>query len=172
MYDLKSSHLYPENTAASHHSPKLGHTRERSAFPPPPHPPPNIPYSWHIISICHQELWLVDIIPYYRRAPSKNIPSKRKWSRGQGLFCVGLFNIVLSFTCCLQMTRRKQKGYKNQLYNMLNLVKDTHFLGKYFLKKCQRQSCTETPNYITITNMWEQKLKQIHICMESTINCR
>ena len=140
--------------------------------PPPPHPPPNIPYSWHIISICHQELWLVDIIPYYRRAPSKNIPSKRKWSRGQGLFCVGLFNIVLSFTCCLQMTRRKQKGYKNQLYNMLNLVKDTHFLGTYFLKKCQRQSCTETPNYITITNMWEQKLKQIHICMESTINCR
>ena len=67
--------------------------------PPPPHPPPNIPYSWHIISIgpesCHQELWLVDIIPYYRRAPSKNIPSKRKWLRGQGLFCVGPFIIIL-----------------------------------------------------------------------------
>ena len=101
MYDLKSSHFCPENTAASHHSPKLGHTREKSAFPPPPppHPPPNIPYSWHIISIgpesCHQELWLVDIIPYYRRAPSKNIPSKRKWLRGQGLFCVGPFIIIL-----------------------------------------------------------------------------
>ena len=59
----------------------------------------NLPYSWHIISIgpesCHQELWLVDIIPYYRRAPSKNIPSKRKWLRGQGLFCVGPFIIIL-----------------------------------------------------------------------------
>lgn len=60
------------------------------------------------------------------------------------------------------MTRRK-KGYKNQLYNMLNLVKDTHFLGTYFLKKCRCQSCTETPSYFTITSKWKQKLKQIHI---------
>ena len=46
---------------------------------------------------------------------------------------------------------------------MLNLVKDTHFLGTYFLKKCRCQSCTEAPNYFTITNKWEQELKQIHI---------
>ena len=113
--------------------------------PPPPHPPSNIPYSWHIISIgpesCHQELWLVDIIPYYRRAPSKNIPSKRKWSRGQGLFCVGPFNIVLSFTCCLRMTRRKQKGYKNQLYNMLNFIS----LGRIFLRNADNKVALKLP---------------------------
>ena len=159
---LSQPRFYPANTAASHHFPKMGHTRERSAFPPPPHPPPNIPYSWHIISIgpdaCHQELWLVDIIPYYRRAPSKNIPSQRKWSRGQGLFCVGPFIILYTVSPVVYEWHIEKKGCKNQLYDMLNLVKDTHFLGTYFLKKCRCQSCTETPNYFTITNKWEQKL--------------
>ena len=127
--------------------PKFGTNNSEVCIPPPPppHPPPNIPYSWHIISIgpesCHQELWLVDIIPYYRRAPSKNIPSKRKWSRGQGLFCVGPFNIVLSFTCCLRMTRRKQKGYKNQLYNMLNFIS----LGRIFLRNADDKVALKLP---------------------------
>ena len=80
----------------------------------------------------------------------------------RGIVFCGPFNIVLSFTCCLRMTRRKKKRLQKSTVQ-LNLVKDTHFLGTYFLKKCWCQSCTETPSYFTITSKWKQKLKQIHI---------
>ena len=120
MYDLKSTPPLSRKYSCLSSLPKVGTYKREVCIPPPPpppHPPPNIPYSWHIISIgpesCHQELWLVNIIPYYRRAPSKNVPSKKEMIERPGIvLCGALHYIVHSFTCCLRMTHRKKKVTK------------------------------------------------------------
>ena len=94
----------------------------------------------------------------------QNHPLKSGNERPANVFVWGHSIYCTQFHLLFMNDTQKEKSYNNKLYNMLNQLTDTHFLGVYFLKKCCCQSCSETPSYFTITSKWKQELKQIHIC--------